>query len=231
MLVDLAGHGESGLGRETWTIPAYGRDVVAVADTLGLDGMILIGHSMGGPVVLEAARMMPDRVIAVVGVDTFNDFEVEFNELQMMSFLKPLEEDFTMATGAFVQSLFTPNSDTALVREVINDMSSAPPEVGIGSLKAYLDLDQAKLIDQVKVPIRGINSARYPVKVETNKKHAVSYEVVFMEDVGHFPHLEDPETFNSHLTEIIKELMAEEASEDEVEKEEMKEAAETGGEQ
>jgi len=208
------------MGRETWTMPAYGRDVVAVADSLGLDSMILIGHSMGGPVALEAARMMPDRVIAVVGVDTFNDFEVKFNELQSMSFIKPLEENFTLATGAFVKSLFTPNSDTALVREVIDDMSSAPPEVGIGSLKAYLALDQAELIDQVKIPIRGINSARYPVKVETNKKHAVSYEVVFMEDVGHFPYLEDPETFNSHLTAIIKELMTGEASGD---------AAEAGG--
>ena len=44
--VDLAGHGESGLDRKTWTISAFGEDVVAVVEKLGLDKVVLIGHSM-----------------------------------------------------------------------------------------------------------------------------------------------------------------------------------------
>ena len=34
--IDLAGHGESGLGRTAWTMPCFGADVVAVVKQLGL---------------------------------------------------------------------------------------------------------------------------------------------------------------------------------------------------
>ena len=54
--IDLAGHGESGLQRTEWTIGQFGADVASVADQLALDDVILVGHSMGGPVALEAAR-------------------------------------------------------------------------------------------------------------------------------------------------------------------------------
>src|SRR5215467_1916483 len=58
VLLDLAGHGESGKGRKDYTIQAFGQDVRAVCDALGLKKVILVGHSMGGPVILEAASLM-----------------------------------------------------------------------------------------------------------------------------------------------------------------------------
>src|SRR4030042_643712 len=48
--LDLAGHGESGCNRTRWTIPSFGQDVVAVVGQLGLEQVVLIGHSMSGPV-------------------------------------------------------------------------------------------------------------------------------------------------------------------------------------
>src|SRR5512141_3449247 len=48
--VDLAGHGESGATRKDWSIAAFGADVGAVVDELGLESVVLIGHSMGGDV-------------------------------------------------------------------------------------------------------------------------------------------------------------------------------------
>src|SRR5687767_1979210 len=65
--LDLGGHGASSLGRKDWTMEAFAGDVRAVVEGLGLKRVVLVGHSMGGPVSLEAARMMPDRVAAVVG--------------------------------------------------------------------------------------------------------------------------------------------------------------------
>src|SRR5207249_632714 len=67
--IDLAGHGESGLGRDAWTIAAFGGDVAAVVQKLGLERVILIGHSMGGHVTAEAARRLPGRVAGLVWVD------------------------------------------------------------------------------------------------------------------------------------------------------------------
>ncbi len=56
---------------------AFGADVQAVVEYLGLEKVILVGHSMGGPVALEAARLMPDRVIGVIAVDALQDADCE----------------------------------------------------------------------------------------------------------------------------------------------------------
>ena len=73
--LDLAGYGQSGVGRKNWTMPAFGQDVVSVVEALDLKRVVLIGHSLGGPAVLEAARRMPGRVAGLVLVDTLVDFE------------------------------------------------------------------------------------------------------------------------------------------------------------
>jgi len=64
--LDLAGHGASGADRSEWTMEAFGEDVVAVVDELGLESTVLVGFSMGGAVVLEAAERLGDRVLGVV---------------------------------------------------------------------------------------------------------------------------------------------------------------------
>src|SRR5262245_20454415 len=67
--IDLAGHGESGLSRKSWTIEAFGADVAAVVKKLNLQRVVLIGHSMGSNVIAEAARQLPGRVAGLVLVD------------------------------------------------------------------------------------------------------------------------------------------------------------------
>ena len=63
--IDLPGHGQSGQGRKSWSIPSFAEDVKTVVTKLDLKRVVLIGSSMGGPISLEAARVMPDRVVAV----------------------------------------------------------------------------------------------------------------------------------------------------------------------
>src|ERR1700694_415517 len=50
--LDQAGHGESGKDRKAWSAAGLAGDVEAVAKSLGLKRVILVGHSMGGPVAL-----------------------------------------------------------------------------------------------------------------------------------------------------------------------------------
>ena len=50
---DQAGHGDSGKDRKEWTGAALAADVGAVVKGLGLKRVILVGHSMGGPIALE----------------------------------------------------------------------------------------------------------------------------------------------------------------------------------
>ena len=208
--IDLAGHGESGLGRKVWTMAAFGEDVVAVADKLGLDRMVLIGHSMGGAVILEAARRMPERVIGLVGADTFNNVEVNFTQDQVDEWFAPFRADFATATANLVRTMFTPASDSALVEKIAADMSAAPAEVGLGAFEESLDFHNNEItqaLREVKAPVRCINSEKYPTNVEAGRRHASSFEAVFMSNVGHFVMIEDPETFNRLLEEAVAEFV------------------------
>src|SRR5947207_8252802 len=69
--IDLAGHGESGIERKSWTIEAFASDVVAVITKLSLDRVVLIGHSMGGDVIAETARQLKGRVAGLIMVDAY----------------------------------------------------------------------------------------------------------------------------------------------------------------
>lgn len=67
--VDLAGHGASSKNRSDWSMANYGEDVATVARRLPNQQIILVGHSMGGTVALEAAPRIGDRVIGIIVVD------------------------------------------------------------------------------------------------------------------------------------------------------------------
>ena len=205
--VDLAGHGQSGMDRDEWTIAAFAEDVTAVVGELQLDKVILIGHSMGGPVILQAARLMPKRVIGLIGVDTFQNFEQEYTREQSEALLAPFREDFVETVSTFVRSMFPPTADSTLVEWVVGDMSSAPPEVAIEAMEDMFQFDPKEALKEVRIPIRGINADMWPVNVEANRRHALSFDAAIMEGLGHFVHMEDPEAFNRLLDHAVKELL------------------------
>lgn len=204
--LDLAGHGESGLGRADWTIEAFARDVVAVVEALRLKRVILVGHSMGGSVALEAARLLPGRVAGVVGVDNFQDLGQKLPPEQCEQFLAQFKGDFRGMTDRFVRGMFPAGADSALVAAVAADMAGAPAEVGIGAMASVLAYDPAAALAEIAAPIRNINADRWPTNVAGNRSLHADYDATIMPGRGHFPHLEDPAGFNEILEEIIKGL-------------------------
>ncbi len=203
--VDLAGHGDSGSGRTAWTVEAFGRDVEAVVRDLDLSSVILVGHSMGGPVALEAARRLPGRVVGVIGVDTLHDVERRFSD-EEWAILDALERNFAPTCDGFVRGMFLASADPELVKEVAGDMCSAPPEVAIAVLRGLRDYDAAASLDAAGVPLRCINGTTFSTNVEANRRHARDFEVYTIDGTGHFPMLEKPDEFNRLLRQAIEEL-------------------------
>lgn len=204
--IDLAGHGESGLDRDVWSMQAFGQDVAAVVDELGLGEVVLVGHSMGGPVSVEAARILGDRVRLVVGADTFNDMSEELTDEIIEAWFQPFRSDFVAATESMVRSMFLPASDSALVERVVADMAAAPPEVGIGAMEGMINWwmnDAANAFGALQAPVQLINSDYRPTNVEAAREYHADVDVVLMSGVGHFVMVEDPETFNRLLGEAV----------------------------
>jgi pimeloyl-ACP methyl ester carboxylesterase len=204
--VDLGGHGESGIGRDDWTLPAFGDDVVAVVEEVGAEHVALVGHSMGGDAVVFAARALGARVRGLVWVDTFRSLgdEPTSSAEDVTAFVTPFREDFAAAVDRFARSLFPDGADRALVDRVARDMAVAPRDAALGSLGYALNRHPPILaaLAELTTPVVAINPDIAPTDVESLRRHGV--EPVVLTGVGHFPMLEDPDQLNPVLVGTLR---------------------------
>ncbi|MBT7243709.1 MAG: alpha/beta hydrolase [Flavobacteriaceae bacterium] len=71
---DYRGHGQSSGAFEEGSIGLWAGDAIAAIDALTEGPQILVGSSMGGWIMLLAARALPDRAAALVGIAAAPDF-------------------------------------------------------------------------------------------------------------------------------------------------------------
>ena len=207
--VDLAGHGGTDGNRSEWTIRNFGQDVTTALSAVASDQIILVGHSMGGPVAIEAARKLGKRVIGIIGVDTFNSVGAPApNKAQVDALLKDFEADFIGQTRKFVtEHLFQPNANRELANKVAYDMSLSPPRVAVPSLRAVLEYDFSEPLKEISVPIVAIDSdLGEPVNEARIRKVLPKFHATIITGVGHFLMMEDPARFNAALETEIQAL-------------------------
>jgi pimeloyl-ACP methyl ester carboxylesterase len=208
--VDLPGHGEATAERDTWTVSAYGDDVAGLIEGLNLTDVVLVGHSMGGPVSLRAAALSGDRALGIVAVDTLHDAEFEFSGEQVETFMAAFESDFAGTCGTFVQQMF-PEEGVEEIMNRVRESSCSEERSAIGSalMRNFGDIDMPRWFTDAGVPIRAVNAAApNPTRIESNRQYA-DFDAVLMEGVGHYPHMTRPDQFNPLLLDAIAEILQE----------------------
>jgi sigma-B regulation protein RsbQ len=208
--LDQAGHGESGKDRKVWSAAGLAGDVEAVAKSLGLKRVILVGHSMGGPVALLAAKRMPGTVVAVVGVDSLRNAQSQLPEEVRTKFLADFDKDFKGTMRVVVAGMAHEKTDAELKEWLVTRAKAQDPKMALALMRDLFGLDTVTALKEAKVPVRCINSAGgyqffTPTAVETNKKYA-DFGAVIIEGVGHYPMLEKPVEFNRRLRVALKEF-------------------------
>ncbi len=202
--IDLAGHGASGEDRDAWSIAAFGGDVEAVADALELDSVVLVGHSLGGSVVLDAALKLGDRVREVIVVDALREPEQMMAPAMVSAVLDNMDADYASTVTNIVQTMFVEDSPQRVRDFVIRDMSSSPPRVGKGALLALAAYDPMLALREITVPLTLINSDYQPTNVAVFEATLENFEYVEMSGIGHFLMLEDPDRFTGLLAAAIE---------------------------
>ncbi len=202
--LDLAGHGESGSHRQRYTMQAFGQDVAAVVRQVDARNVILVGHSMGGPVAVEAAKQLGDRVIGIVGVDTFyTPFEYPASQEAIAAFVKPFETDFHGSTDKMLHSMFTPQADPAVVDAIVGKFSAADPKVGVSAMYELFDWNA----HQAPADLQRFSDRLYNINAApTGKEPPPNAHVVMVPGVGHFIAQVKPVAFNQALEGIIDRL-------------------------
>lgn len=211
IVVDLAGHGASGANRADWTMGNFGEDVAAVVRQIHNPKVILVGHSMGAPVALEAARRIGDRVIGIVAVDSLKTIgQPVMPEAQIEKILKPFRDDFIGHTREFVTTeLFTADADPKFVQKVAYDMSLSPPQVAVPAMSSLLHLDYTPLLAELHVPVVAINSSiGGPADEARIKKSLPTFRAVTIDKTDHFLMMDAADKFNPVLLTELDQIGA-----------------------
>jgi len=207
--LDLPGHGAAGTGRTQWTVGGFGEDVAGLLRSLDLENVILVGHSMGGPVSLRAAALSEGRVRGIVAVDTLHDAEFDFSGEEVEKFLRAFENDFVGTCRSFVDQMFV-EEGVEEIQAHVAEVGCRPDrsEIGTALMRDFGAIDMKRWFREAGVPIRAVNAAApNPTQVETNRKYA-DFDATLIEGVGHYLQMTRPEEVNPRLMEAIAELLS-----------------------
>ena len=208
--LNLAGHGASESNRKDWSMANYGQDVAAVARRIDNRQIVLVGHSMGGTVALEAAPVIGDRVIGIIAVDALKSIGLPpSTQQQIDARMAPFQSSFIETTREYVSKhLFRKDADPAFVQKVAYDMSLEPPDIAIASLRALSGIDFNKVLPNIRVPVYAINSdLTLTDEARIRKFLPAGFKVDMLDHTDHFLMMEVPQRFNPVLLKDIDDLV------------------------
>lgn len=201
--LDLPGHGESGLDRKKWGIPEFGGDVKAVIEAEKAKKVIIFGNSLGGPVAIEAALLLPGRALGVVGVDTFQLLDYRITPEEGRERARLFESDYAGALKQMVEMLFHKDADPVLVADAEKRMAGTSPAAARELFLSMAGYDGGAAARRLTAPLRAINGDLYPTDIAANRKLKADFDAVIMTHMGHYPMLERPDEFNRRVAETI----------------------------
>ncbi|MEM1250607.1 MAG: alpha/beta hydrolase [Acidobacteriota bacterium] len=206
ILVDLIGHAGSDKPEIEYTMELYARNVLAVMDAAGVDQAVLVGHSMGVPVVREVARAASERVRAVLAVDgilTLLPIFKQFNGTVTQRFEgDAYEENF----GAFVETFFGDFATEEIREAVRSSMLSAPQQMVLSSMRHMYDESVWRPV-AIEAPIVSLMAGKAVLPPNYRTMHVEEFpqaDYRTAEGAGHFVMLEAPET----TTQAVRDLLA-----------------------
>src|ERR1051325_6548804 len=212
---DLRGHGKTPGRPHECSIEHYGGVVPALVNNLELARSVLIGHSMGCRVVLEAARLIADKVAGIVLVDGSRNATREPEEAEAAARATIAKLGYApFAEMLFRQMFFKPSAqaDAIVARAVKSSAEFGPalwPRItrwAAGHRAAVFAAFRAR-VPPTQTPPRTAGLKRAPLEpgdtspwIDYLRSRGAKVEIV--PDTGHFTQLEAPETVNRLIAEF-----------------------------
>src|SRR5437762_4982048 len=153
---DMPGYGASPM-LPHYSFATFAAALAQVLDKLRAARVVLIGHSMGGMVALEAAARYPHRLAGLVLACTSPAFGKKENAWQqafIRARTRPLDEGKTMLdlARALMPTLLGLQPDPHARKLAIGVMSRVPPNTYRAALAALVNFDRRDALPNIHVP-------------------------------------------------------------------------------
>ncbi|MGQ9642426.1 MAG: alpha/beta fold hydrolase [Ignavibacterium sp.] len=227
IVIDLPGFGKSDKHIHTGSMEFYTKIIHRFIQSLNLENVNLIGHSMGGQIAINCAIKFPDSVdklilIAPAGFEKFSDVEIQI----IKNLTKPenffIRDSKQIRTNYEISFYKFPTKAEYLVEDriiVSNDKDFYNYCVIISnSIAGMIEQPifyELKNIEQKTLVIFGKNDALIPNKYlhqttteEIAKKACQQIpdsQLILLDECGHFAQIEKAEEVNSSILDFISE--------------------------
>jgi pimeloyl-ACP methyl ester carboxylesterase len=204
---ELPGHGSTPGAPADCTIKAYGAGLARALTELELPPAILVGHSMGCRVVLQANRFAPGAVAGLVLVDGSRIAQGDPSAARRAMADRLEGDGYRRFVREFFESMFFPSSDPAVARAICDRAMRLPVAVGRALMTDLAGWDAGEVeaaLDAVAVPLLAIQSTtmdetlkRVPLAsgqsspwIDLIRAHVPDAAVTVLTGPGHFPQIE-----------------------------------------
>ena len=220
--VDLRGHGASPGTAVECSIERYGADVAEVMRALALPPAVLVGHSLGCRVAIEAALQAPTHTAAVILVDG-SQFAPAMAAVFKERFATP--DGYATMTNANFKGMFTGKSDSSVAEAVLERAGRLPRQIGEKMMTDLQRYDVGRLttsLTALRVPVMALQATYANEKRERLTMRAgqttpyldmlrasvPSARIEIIEDTGHFPQLDESARTNVLIDSFLATLQA-----------------------
>lgn len=203
--LDLPGHGQSQSPSDgKFSMDLFARAVEAVRAEAGAERIVLVGHSMGAPVIRQYALKYPDRVAGLVAVD---------GPLDLRTLGAP-QAGLPPVTGpeglqfreTMIRSMFVPETPPALQEQILAMMLGAPEATAAGAMAAMFD-PAIRSGGVIKAPALAVYAGTAQVPdAQATRDVIPSFDTTQVAGTGHFLMMEKPDEFNRVLTAFLDKI-------------------------
>lgn len=202
--LDLRGHGASDSPPDGYSMAELADDVAWSLAELGVPAAVVIGHSMGGIVAVHLAADHPERVAAVVVLDSPLLPPAAFTEL-----VPPLLEgmrspQFREVTRQFQGQFAGFPDDEARREQLLDALCAGEQHVKVSSLEHIFGDDNEDALRRIRVPLFYVGSGMGFADLERLRAAAGGgIEETTVTGAGHFIQLEVPDQVNATIERFV----------------------------
>ena len=214
---DLPGHGQSASWPGGSLIETYREAVGAVCQHLQLGRVVLVGHSLGGAVALACALAWPERVAALVLVNSAAELAVAPELLdtlartlpgQAAAASEPGEAWVDRLPGELAELFFSPATHKDVRERWQAVLLAATRQTVLADFQACGRFDVRERLGELKLPtllVGGQDDLLVPPQaLRATAERIAGAKLQLVPDTAHLTHLEQPEKFFGLLNEFLR---------------------------
>ncbi len=199
--LDLPGFGKSELPHSAYSVENYSEIISGFISKLGLDKVVIIGHSFGGRIAIKLASKNPDFLKGIVLVDSAGFVDKTLSNKLKRIIAKPLKPIFKFKALHGIRK--------SIYRFIGSEDYVATPQLRENYLKVIGE-DLSEDMKKINIPtmiIWGDKDKDTPINYAHKMKNIIkNSKLKIIKGAGHFSFLDKKEEFSESFKNFLAQL-------------------------